>query len=129
MAKTLHKPFSTLIAGGLTGTALLLAGLAPVAVRAQSTLAATRAINAAPADPPVPLPSLSYGPGTDFAAAPAGSIDPETGSSPALLNTASLLSAVEAAGLTPFTGPPPPVECIPSLNENSFSAFPPQASC
>jgi len=107
----------------------LLACFGPVAVRAQTPLAAARALSAASAEPQVPLPTLSYGPDTDFVAPPAGSLDPGMGSIPALLDTASLLNAVEAAGLTPYTGRRPPVECIPSLNENSFSAFPPLASC
>lgn len=96
--------------GVLLCTAVPLDVVAPATARAQTIPAASRATSMASVD----LSSL-------FFSLPPGPEAPAP--------TDQIQRAMEMAALDPFTGPPPPVECIPGLIDNPFSAFPPQSIC
>lgn len=114
--------------GWVLSVAAGLLALVPAAVNAQAAPAASRAIAAVNADLGDLLPSLPLGSGVSSGdEAPAG-LSMAAGVSASTV-AAALLEAFDAANLVPSTGPPPPVECIPALLDDPFTAFPPASIC
>lgn len=86
----------------------------PAAVHAQAAPAAARAFDAATVDLSELIPGLAVAADVSQSLVPL-----------------SLLQNLSRTSAEPFSGPPPPVQCIPDLisGPDSFSAFPPDAIC